>query len=343
MPGSNDQLAQLQARVRDLERRLALLEGSSPEDRTPKPAPAPQPERLESKLGITLINRAGAVTLAIGILFFFKYAVDNRWIGAAGRIALGLAVGSALVAIAERLRKGAQQAFAQGVAACGIAVIYTAFYASFAYYHLWPHWVAAGGRFAACAFSFVLALRYNSPVLAALGTAGAICSVWMLLNPDHPGWLAIFVLVLAAVNFLAARSAERSSALRTWLLALGHACVLTAALRELNVWAVDNSSPDNRSSLVGESVSVFLALYAVAAIAWGILRRSALGRMLGLVLLLAVVAKLYVYDVWQLTRFYRISAFIALGVLLLAASYLYSRFRPKLEALWAPGETELKP
>jgi uncharacterized membrane protein len=46
-------------------------------------------------------------------------------------------------------------------------------------------------------------------------------------------------------------------------------------------------------------------------------------------LLAAVIVKLYVYDVWLLTRFYRIGAFVALGVLLLAASYLYSRFKSR--------------
>ena len=47
--------------------------------------------------------------------------------------------------------------------------------------------------------------------------------------------------------------------------------------------------------------------------------------MIGLVAL--VVAKLYLYDIWLLTRFYRITAFVALGVLLLAASFVYSRFK----------------
>jgi uncharacterized membrane protein len=46
-----------------------------------------------------------------------------------------------------------------------------------------------------------------------------------------------------------------------------------------------------------------------------------------------VVIKLYLYDVWLLTRFYRVSAFVALGILLLVASYVYSRFKEKLDLL----------
>ena len=47
-----------------------------------------------------------------------------------------------------------------------------------------------------------------------------------------------------------------------------------------------------------------------------------------------VIAKLYLLDVWDLGRGFRITAFMALGVLLLLVSYLYSRFKPALERLW---------
>jgi uncharacterized membrane protein len=60
--------------------------------------------------------------------------------------------------------------------------------------------------------------------------------------------------------------------------------------------------------------------------------------MLGLGLLGAVIAKLYLSDVWQLGRVFRITAFLALGALLLAVSYLYSRFKPSLDRLWKREE-----
>ena len=46
-----------------------------------------------------------------------------------------------------------------------------------------------------------------------------------------------------------------------------------------------------------------------------------------------MIVKLYIYDVWLLDRIYMMVAFIALGGLLLAGSYLYSRFRDKLSTL----------
>jgi uncharacterized membrane protein len=48
------------------------------------------------------------------------------------------------------------------------------------------------------------------------------------------------------------------------------------------------------------------------------------------------VAKLYLYDVWLLGQFYRMAAFAILGVLLLAMSYLYSRFRGSIQNWWRP-------
>jgi len=54
----------------------------------------------------------------------------------------------------------------------------------------------------------------------------------------------------------------------------------------------------------------------------------------GLVLIGLVVAKLYLFDVWQLGRIYRIWAFIGLGALLLATSFLYSHFRALIESWW---------
>ena len=74
-----------------------------------------------------------------------------------------------------------------------------------------------------------------------------------------------------------------------------------------------------------------MAVYASALVVAGVALRSALNRILGLGLLALVIAKLYLLDVWSLSRGFRITAFLALGGLLLLVSYLYSRFKPALE------------
>jgi uncharacterized membrane protein len=63
-----------------------------------------------------------------------------------------------------------------------------------------------------------------------------------------------------------------------------------------------------------------------AALMWaGFARRSAFLRWQALILLAATVVKVFTYDVSELDRGYRIASFIALGVLLLAISFLYQR------------------
>jgi uncharacterized membrane protein len=78
-----------------------------------------------------------------------------------------------------------------------------------------------------------------------------------------------------------------------------------------------------------------MAVYALALIAAGVLSRTFINRVLGLGLVGLVVAKLYLYDVWLLVRIYRIAAFGLLGGLLLITSYVYSRYREKIEAWWS--------
>jgi uncharacterized membrane protein len=79
----------------------------------------------------------------------------------------------------------------------------------------------------------------------------------------------------------------------------------------------------------------------VILVSAGVATRTAINRITGLGLMGFVVVKLYLFDVWQLGRVYRISAFVALGVLLLATSFLYSHFRGLIESWWKKDQTLL--
>ena len=57
----------------------------------------------------------------------------------------------------------------------------------------------------------------------------------------------------------------------------------------------------------------------------GFWRRSAFVRWQALVLIAATIVKVFIYDVSQLDRGYRIVSFIVLGILLLAISFGYQR------------------
>ncbi|MBV9158077.1 MAG: DUF2339 domain-containing protein [Acidobacteriaceae bacterium] len=379
------EIAKLQAAVSDLQIRVSKLEHGV--SFAPPALPADDRDRNESRLGLTTINRIGAVTLAIGIIFFFKYAADNQWIGAGGLVLAGLLAGALLIGVGEWLRRRQQHAISQGVAGCGCAILYISTYATFGYYKLIPREAGFVGLLAVSALAIALCFRFASTAVAAVGFIGAfiapllvrhhddttgpwlyvpylvllsIVSVatitrlyrtlaqntalylapfnafwvllcaWILVDEHYPRAFALSALLCAAVHFSAA-SRVRLNSLRLLpvFYLVGHASFCIAALRMLHLWAAANALPENRASFTTDIDSVFLALYGVIVITYGVLQRSVMNRRLGLVLLGIVVVKLYLYDVWLMSSFYRISAFVALGVLLLTASFIYSRLKAR--------------
>jgi uncharacterized membrane protein len=316
------------------------------------------------------------MTLFIGIIFFFKYAVDNQWIGAPGRVLLGVIAGLVLFGAGEWLRTRGQTVFAQGLDACGIATLYISAYAACDYYKLIGSAAAFITFVVISAAAVLLARRHTDPFLAAIGYMSAIAApglfrlvdpkiwspnIWAwfgfvylavvavlaliqagtqslrslvivtaaavaleafwVVNPGHPIACVLFFLAMAALHFRPPRTACKFS--ETYI--IGHLFVLVGGARFLVYCADLVSSDASQRSLLSVGESVFLAVYGAALLLAAVLRRSSADRVLGLALLGVVICKLYFIDVWVLTRFYRISAFVALGFLLLTSSFVYSR------------------
>lgn len=75
------------------------------------------------------------------------------------------------------------------------------------------------------------------------------------------------------------------------------------------------------------SLSVLWALYASLLTGVGMVKRIRGARILGILLLGATIFKVFWVDLSELQTFYRIISFIVLGLLLLAVSYGYNRFK----------------
>ena len=84
------------------------------------------------------------------------------------------------------------------------------------------------------------------------------------------------------------------------------------------------------------SYSALWMAYGAMLMIIGFVRRSALVRWQALILIAATIAKVFIYDVSQLDREYRIVSFIILGVLLLAISFVYQRDWLQLSAKTQP-------
>jgi hypothetical protein len=116
----------------------------------------------------------------------------------------------------------------------------------------------------------------------------------------------------------------------------GHTVMLWGLGLETAGWVARNTPPQNLTSAASMALSVLGGGYAVGLVAAGAARKHGVTRMAGAVLIGAVVSKLYLYDVWLLSQFYRMTAFAILGTLLLVVSCLYSHFRGSLGNWWRP-------
>ena len=73
------------------------------------------------------------------------------------------------------------------------------------------------------------------------------------------------------------------------------------------------------------------AIEGVALLIAGFPLRDRVLRLSGLSLFLVCILKLFLYDLRQLETFYRIVSFIVLGLILVSVSWIYTRFRSRIE------------
>ncbi|MBU3741538.1 MAG: DUF2339 domain-containing protein [Candidatus Kapabacteria bacterium] len=170
----------------------------------PQPSPGRTRSRAEVELlvGGTWLSRIGAVALVIGTLFFLKYAFDNGWISEWMRVAIGLGVGSALLAGAERWHRRGLSLFAQGLAGAGIPILYLSVYAAYGFYHLLPQPAAVAAMCVVTAVSVFIGLRHDSLFIAIMAAVGGICTPWWLSTGHmHTTGLFGYVTVVACGLF----------------------------------------------------------------------------------------------------------------------------------------------
>ena len=81
----------------------------------------------------------------------------------------------------------------------------------------------------------------------------------------------------------------------------------------------------------GSMLTVACGIQGVALLSAGFPLRDRVLRISGLALLLSCILKLFVWDLRHLETLPRIFSFIALGLILLAVSWIYTRFRERVE------------
>lgn len=148
--------------------------------------------KAEDFLGGRVLLGAGALTLILGVSFFIRYAFDNGWIGPAGRVAIGLLAGIALVAASQRFRNATRTIFADAVTGIGGAILYLSLWGAGNAFHLVPLAVSFGAMMIVTASLMVLAQRSGSQVTIAFALLGGFLTP-ALNETATPAFTQLFI------------------------------------------------------------------------------------------------------------------------------------------------------
>jgi len=225
--------------------RPAVAEPELPSTGAPEAVQVPQPvqpadeESLESRIGGHWLLYVGTAALVLGIGFFVKYAFDNDWINATGRVLIGAAAGIAMAAGGHRIARRGYPLYGQIVAGGGFAALYISVFAALSFYALIGRPAAFGlmvlitaGAAAAANLHrsiglaiFAVTGGYLTPFLVggsgnaqvALLTYDAILAVGTVAMAARRGWPALNLLSYVFVLFTFTSWADRFYTPAQWM------------------------------------------------------------------------------------------------------------------------------
>ena len=165
-------------------------------------APSARRATLEELVGARLQVWIGAMALALAGAFLVKISFERGWISPPVRVAMGVAFGIALLALAEGLRRSTGR-ISEALAAAGIADLFACFLAAVHLYHLVPP--AAGFLLMGLTTAVAVAMALRQGVMVALiGLVGGFLTP-ALIQTGQPsarnlfGYLLLLVAGLLAV------------------------------------------------------------------------------------------------------------------------------------------------
>ncbi len=163
----------------------------------PAPVPATTPFNWEAFMGVKLFAWLGGLALFLGVVFLVKYSFDNNLITPLGRIAIGGAVGLALVIAGWRLARGRYRITAHSLCATGIVILYADIFAAHSFYQLISLTSAFFAMSAVTLLSFILAVNLNAQVIVILGLLGGfLTSVLLPSGLDNAPALFLYIALL---------------------------------------------------------------------------------------------------------------------------------------------------
>ncbi|HXB96183.1 MAG TPA: DUF2339 domain-containing protein [Puia sp.] len=149
---------------------------------------------LEKFIGENLVSKIGIAILVLAIGFFVKYAIDNDWIGPAGRVGVGVLCGGILIGIAHWLRNQ-YKAFSSVLVGGGLAVLYCTIALAYHQYQLFGQSTAFVVMLVITAFSVILSLLYDRQELAIIALVGGFITPFLVSN-GRGNYIVLFTYLL---------------------------------------------------------------------------------------------------------------------------------------------------
>ncbi|MBU1109693.1 MAG: DUF2339 domain-containing protein [Candidatus Riflebacteria bacterium] len=152
----------------------------------------------EQFTGAMLFAWLGGIALFIGAGFFVKYSIDKNLISPVMRLVIGAIVGLAMIAGSFRFERGRYDTMRHTLAAGGIGVLYSVFFAATLYYGYFEKPLGFVTLVTVSAAAFVLAIFHRGVAISVLGGLGAYLTP-LLVSTGRGNLLTLFI-YLAIVN-----------------------------------------------------------------------------------------------------------------------------------------------
>jgi uncharacterized membrane protein len=188
------------------------------------------------------------------------------------------------------------------------------------------HWITIGWLVEGAALVDV-GERTRHQMMRVLGGVGLACGVCRLLAFDHI--LVTRVLLNERMMVSTIAIAALAFAASKWIEARG---VLIVTINVIALAALNREIADAFQGTIRDfAYSALLMLYGAGMMIAGFWKNSRFLRWQALILIGITVCKVFLYDTSSLDRGYRVLSLIALGLVLLATSFLYQRDWFKLQ------------
>ncbi len=149
---------------------------------------------MEKFIGENLVNKIGIAILVLAIGFFVKYAIDQNWVGAIGRVAIGIICGGILIGIAHKLRNS-YKSFSSVLAGGGLAVFYFTITLAYKQFGLFGQTTAFIIMLIITVFAVLLSILYDKQELAIIALVGGFIAPF-LVSTGTGNYITLFVYLI---------------------------------------------------------------------------------------------------------------------------------------------------